>query len=134
MKWSQNTTHFNIPGEAGEINCIVALNTLDASLGQGPLQILCDNDIFTCSAPTDATTWASLTTPILAESVIGFGGTGQNAAIVSNGDLLFKSSDGTIHSLKLARQDFNQWGNLPISQEMNRVVYQENLRKTVMCF
>ena len=129
LKWSQNTTQFNIPGEAGEINCIVALNTLDASLGQGPLQILCDNDIFTCSAPTDATTWASLTTPILAESVIGFGGTGQNAAIVSNGDLLFKSSDGTIHSLKLARQDFNQWGNLPISQEMNRVVYQENLNQ-----
>lgn len=129
LKWSQNTTQFNIPGEAGEINCIIALNSLDASLGQGPLQILCDNDIFTCSAPTDATTWASLTTPILAESVIGFGGTGQDAAVVSNGDLLFKSSDATIHSLRLARQDFNQWGNLPISQEVNRVVYQENLNQ-----
>ncbi len=127
LKWSQNTTQFNIPGGAGQINCIVALSALDASLGQGPLQILCDNDIFNCSAPTDATQWAAVTTPILSESAIGFGGVGQNAAVVSNGDLILKSGDATIHSLKLARQDFNQWGNLPISQEVNRVTDQENI-------
>lgn len=127
LKWSQNTTKFTIPGGAGKINCIIALSALDASLGQGPLQILCDNDIFNCSAPTDATQWASVTTPILSESAIGFGGVGQNAAVVSNGDLILKSNDATIHSLKLARQDFNQWGNLPISQEVNRVIEQENL-------
>ena len=129
LKWSQNTTKFTVPGGSGEINCIIALSALDASLGQGALQILCDNIIFTCSASTDATTWASTTSPILASSVIGFGGVGQNAAVVSNGDLLLKSGDATIHSLKLARQDFNQWGNLPISQEVNRVIEQENINQ-----
>ena len=54
---------------------------------------------------------------------------GQNAAVVSNGDLILKSGDATIHSLKLARQDFNQWGNLPISQEANRIIEQENLNE-----
>lgn len=127
LKWSQNTTKFVIPGGAGTINCIIALGALDASLGQGPLQILCDNQIFTASAPTDATTWASLKTPILPVSIIGFGGVGQNAAVVSNGDLILKSGDTTIHSLKLARQDFNQWGNLPISSELNRITNQENV-------
>lgn len=127
LKWSQNTTQFAIPGGAGQINAIVALNALDASLGQGPLQILCDNDIFTCSAGSDATLWPTATSPIISETVIGFGGVGQDAATPVNGDLIFKSNDGSIHSLKLSRQDFNQWGNLPISQEVNRVVEQENL-------
>jgi hypothetical protein len=129
LNWSQNTTRFTIPGGAGEINCIIALGALDASLGQGPLQILCDNQIFTCSAPTDATTWANLSTPILPVSIIGFGGVGQNAAVVSNGDLILKSGDASIHSLKLARQDFNQWGNLPISAEVNRVINHENFNE-----
>ena len=129
LKWSLNTAQFPIPGGAGQINCIIALNTLDASLGQGALQILCDNDIFTCSASSDSTTWAATTSPILAESIIGFGGVGQSGAVVSNGDLIFKSQDGAIHSLKLSRQDFDKWGNLPISQEVNRVIEQENLNQ-----
>jgi hypothetical protein len=129
LNWSQNTTKFSIPGGAGEINCIIALGAIDASLGQGPLQILCDNQIFTCSAPTDATTWANLSTPILPVSIIGFGGVGQAAAVVSNGDLILKSGDASIHSLKLARQDFNQWGNLPISAEANRIIEQENVNE-----
>lgn len=125
--WSQNTAKFPVPGGAGQINCIIALSALDASLGQGPLQILCDNDIFTCSASTDATTWASTATPILSESMIGWGGVGQNAAAIANADLIVKSGDGTLHSLRLSRTDFNQWGNLPISTELTRVFQGENV-------
>lgn len=126
LKWSLNTTQFSVPGEAGKINCIVALSSLDASLGQGPLQVLCDNDIFTCAAPSSAPQWPTVTSPILSESAIGVGGTGQNAAAIINSDLIFKSSNGGIYSLKLVRQDFDEWADLPISQEMNRVLDQEN--------
>lgn len=126
LKFSQNTSLFPVPGGAGQINCIIALSSLDASLGQGPLQILCDNDIFTCSAPVNAAEWAMVTTPILSESAIGFGGVGQNAATLSNADLILKSRDGTIHSFRLSREDFNEWGQLPISQEVNRIIQQEN--------
>lgn len=125
--WSQNTAKFPVPGGAGQINCIIALAALDASLGQGPLQILCDNDIFTCSASTDAATWAATTTPILSESIIGWGGVGQDAAAVCNSDLIVKSGDGTLHSLRLARADFDKWGNLPISTEVTRVLAGENI-------
>lgn len=127
LKWSINTTQFAIPGDAGDINCIVALSAIDTSLGQGPLQILCDNDIFSCSAPDNAAQWAAVTSPIVTESAIGFGGCGQDAAVVVNADLLLKSDNGSVYSLKLARQDFNQWLTMPISQEMNRVIQQENL-------
>jgi hypothetical protein len=127
LKWSINTTNFAVPGEAGDINCIVALSAIDTSLGQGPLQILCDNDIFSCSAPDNAAQWATTTSPIVTESAIGFGGCGQDAAVVVNADLILKSNNGNVYSLKLARQDFNQWLTMPISQEMNRVIEQENL-------
>lgn len=127
INWSQNTAKFPVPGGAGQINCIIALSALDASLGQGPLQVLCDNDVFTCSASTDATTWASTASPILSESIIGWGGVGQNAAVVANADLIVKSGDGTLHSLRLSRTDFNQWGNLPISTELTRVFQGENV-------
>lgn len=126
LKWSINTTQFSVPGGAGKINCIIALSSLDASLGQGPLQILCDNDIFTCSAPNNSTQWATVTTPILSESAIGFGGCGQDAAQVVNGDLIVKSTDASIHSFQLVREDFEKWGIFPISQELNPLIKQEN--------
>ena len=126
LKWSINTTNFAVPGGAGRINCIIALSSLDASLGQGPLQILCDNDIFTCSAPNNAAQWATTTTPILSESAIGFGGCGQDACAVVNGDLILKSTDATVHSFRLVREDFEKWGILPISQELNPLIKQEN--------
>lgn len=126
LKWSLNTTKFSIPGGAGEITCITPLSSLDASLGQGPLQILCTNSIFTCAAPTDATQWPSVTSPILFESAIGWGGVGQNGAAIVNSDLITRSTDGSIHSLKLSRQDFDKWGSLPISKEMNRVISEED--------
>jgi hypothetical protein len=126
LNWSQNTATFPIPGGFGHIQGIIALAALDASLGQGPLQILCDNGLFTCSAPTDATTWASLTTPILAPSVLGMGGVGQNAMAIANADLLFKSGDGTLRDLQMARDDFIKWGRLPISKEVARALANEN--------
>jgi hypothetical protein len=126
LNWTQNTATFQIPGGFGRIQGIIALAALDASLGQGQLQILCDNGIFTCSASTDATTWASTTTPILAPSVLGMGGVGQNAMAIANADLLFKSGDGTLRDLEMARQDFIKWARLPISREVNRAFDGEN--------
>jgi hypothetical protein len=126
LNWSENTATFSIPGGFGRIEGIIALAALDASLGQGPLQILCDNGLFTCSASTDATTWASTTSPILAPSVLGMGGVGQNAMAIANSDLLFKSGDGTLRDLQMARTDFIQWGRLPISKEVSRALQDEN--------
>jgi hypothetical protein len=126
LKWSINTTQFSVPGGAGKINGITPLSAINAALGQGPLQVLTDNDVFSFTAPSDQTTWATTTNLSFVESAIGFGGVGQNASVVSNGDLIIRSTDGTIHSLLLAEQDFDQWGDYPISQEINRVISQEN--------
>lgn len=113
--------NFVVPGTVGDIRFMRFTATLDASLGQGPLQVGTPNTIFSCQSPVDRLTWQALTNPILTESLITNGGLGQNASIVANGDIVMRSIDG-IRSLVLARRDFATWGNVPQSREVQRVV------------
>lgn len=117
---------FRVPGSVGDIKAMQFVALLDASLGQGPLQVFTSQNVFACQAPVDRSTWQSLTNPILVESLKGSGGVSQDAVSLANGDLLFRSSDGNLRSLLLARLDFNRWGNTPISREMQRVLDLEN--------
>lgn len=109
--------NFAVPGSIGDIRAMRFTATLDVSLGQGPLQILTPNAIFSCSAPVDRLTWQDVTNPILTQSLISNGGLSQYGTVVANGDLIFRSIDG-IRSLILARREFNTWGNVPISEEV----------------
>lgn len=110
--------NFTVPGSVGDITFMAFTATLDTSLGQGPLQVGTAQGIFSCNAPVDRLTWQDLTNPILTESLIAFGGLSQNATVLANGDLIFRSEDG-IRSLILARRDFGTWGNVPISREVD---------------
>lgn len=131
LKVSQNLflaggTSFVIPSSGGQIAAMQFMATLDVSLGQGPLQVFTDTNVFSCNAPTDATIWANLTSPILTESLIGSGGVSPNAVTQSNGDLLFRRPDGNVQSMLLARLDFNRWGNTPISRELSNIIGNDN--------
>lgn len=110
--------NFTVPGSIGTIHFMVFTATLDASLGQGPLQVGTETGIFSCNAPVDRLTWQDLTNPILTESLISFGGLSQTSTVLANGDILMRSPDG-IRSLILARRDFDTWGNVPISLEVD---------------
>jgi hypothetical protein len=61
-----------------------------------------------------------VTNPILSMALISDGATGQNSTVQSNNDTIFRSLVG-INSLKLARLQFDTWGNVPISREVERV-------------
>lgn len=110
--------NFVIPGQSGDITAFSFAVTLDAPLGQGPLQVFTDSNVFSCLAPTDDTTWQSLTTPILPVGLTGGGCTGAWAVDDVNGDLLFRSPDG-IRSVSIGRRDSGTWGNAPISREID---------------
>ncbi len=109
--------NFTVPGSVGTIQAMRFVAILDASLGQGPLQVFTNDRVFSCQAPVDRLTWQSVTNPILTESLICNGAKGQNSTVLVNGDTIFRSIDG-IRSLILARRDFNTWGNVPISFEV----------------
>lgn len=118
---------FRIPTSGQIINSMTFTAVLDTSLGQGPLQVGTDSNIFSCLAPFDYT--ATVLPPvILTESLIGFGPLAQNSTIIANSDLLFRSFIG-LGSLILARRQFQQeltWGNTPISREMTRPFSQDD--------
>lgn len=111
---------FVIPGSIGDIQAMIFTANLDQSLGQGPLQVATASTVFSCQAPVDRTTWASVTNPILTESLKGRGAIGQYGTILVNSDTMFRSIDG-LSSLIIARRDFDVWGNVPISFEVDKV-------------
>lgn len=117
--------YFTVPGSIGDIRAMRFATTLDKSLGQGALQVFTPTVVFSCDAPTDRSTWQTVTNPIVTESLIDNGGLGQNSTIPWKGDTIFRSIDG-IQSLILARRDFDTWGNVPISREVERPLDDDN--------
>jgi len=109
---------FVVPGQVGDIRAMLFTSVLDASLGQGPLAVCTPTTVFSCQAPTDRTTWQNLVNPILTESMKGGGGLGQNSTIIANSDVLMRSLGG-IRSYIQGRRDFDVWGNVPISREVD---------------
>ena len=112
---------FSTPGAWGDIRAMIFAATLDVSLGQGPLQVLTPTKSFSCYAPTDRTTWQSVSNPILTESLITNGSETFYGTVQANGDIIFRSVDG-IRTLVLGRRDFATWGNVPASSEMDRIL------------
>lgn len=113
--------YFSTPGAWGDIRAMIFTSTLDTSMGQGPLLVLTPTRTFSCWAPTDRTTWANVTNPILTEALITNGAEGHYSTVTANGDAIFRAVDG-IRSLVIGRRDFQTWGNVPISGEMDRVL------------
>jgi hypothetical protein len=135
LKTTENTFlagggSFRVPSTGNIITAMVGVATLDTSLGQGPLEVGTAISMFSCDTPMDRSTWAALTNPILTESLIGKGPLAQNSTIAVNSDTFFRSTEG-LASLILARRDFGNfgspsWGNVPISQEMKRIIEKDN--------
>jgi len=116
---------FRVPGALGDIRAMRFSATLDASLGQGPLQVFTTMAAFSCAAPVDRFTWGAITNPILTQALIGAGALSQNGTQLSNGDIIFRAIDG-IRSLILARREFDTWGNVPQSREVEPILKQDD--------
>lgn len=113
---------FSVPANSGGITAIHPSTQLDASQGQGPLQVFCKRIAFSVNAPTDRETWKNLNYPILTQSLIEVGSESQDSTVSVNSDLWMRSRDG-LRSFIIARRDFGgSWGNTPQSFEMSRVL------------
>lgn len=116
---------FSIPVSGDQITAMRFMANLDASLGQGPLQVFTQGGAFTCNAPVDRDTWSTLRNPIQSQSLISNGSMAHNATILDNSDIVFRSPDG-VRSFLLARRDFNSPGNVPFSREITRLIAGDN--------
>ncbi len=117
---------FRLPGSGDVITAILATANLDASMGQGPVIICTARSIFSLNAPVDRTTWQSVTFPILSQSLLGSGSLSQNSTFAVNSDTFMRAIDGW-RSYKIARRNFSEeWGNTPITREMERILKLED--------
>lgn len=110
---------FGVP--QGPITGMAFAANLDTSLGDGDLLVFTSQTAFAFNAPVDRTVWKDLTYPIQRFALIGVGGVNHESITMVNGDLVFRSSDG-VRSLIYARRDFTEWGNTPISRQMQRAM------------
>lgn len=130
LKMTENTYlngggSFIVPGNIGFIQGMGFVAILDQSLGQGPLQVMTTQQIFSCKTPIDRTEWASTENPIQTISQITSGTTSQWSISAVNGDFFYRAPDGW-RSLILGRREFSTWGNTPQSQEMNRILFYDD--------
>jgi hypothetical protein len=112
--------NFAVPGNVGSITAMRFAAQLDVSLGQGPLLVFTRRTVFSCDAPTDRLTWQDVTNPILTETSLEGGATGQDSTQPVNSDTFARSLYG-LTSVILARREFNTWGITPISREVGNL-------------
>ena len=114
---------FIVPTNAGNIRSINHTANLDSALGEGQLLVSTRKSIYSVNVVPDRTQWAALAEPLQRVAQINFGTTSDRSVVSVNGDLFMQSSpNGDIRSYIMGLRYFQQWGNLPISRNMNRVL------------
>ncbi len=118
---------FAVPNNGGSITSMLALATIDTSLGIGPILIGTTNSVISVNAPVDRTTWKNLTYPIQTISLLDYGPLGPYSTIPINNDMWFRSLDG-LRSFIIARRNMLQLGNTPLSHEISPVLDNDTQR------
>lgn len=114
---------FVLPTNAGNIRSIDHTANLDTALGEGVLFVSTRKSIYSVNVTPDRASWILLTTPLQRVAQINFGTVSDRSVVPVNGDLFMQSSpNGDIRSFIMGLRYFQQWGNIPISRNMNRVL------------
>ncbi|MES2367145.1 MAG: hypothetical protein V4563_14810 [Pseudomonadota bacterium] len=117
---------FSVPTTAGNIRALRHTSNLDTALGESQMFVFTRKAIYANSAPLTRADWTAATNnnQPLQKVVLTAGGTYAERSIVAvNGDLFFAAPpNGDIRSLTMAIRYFQQWGQVPISRQENRIL------------
>lgn len=111
---------FRIPRRHGFITGACMLANQDRSNGQGAMLFFTEGTITGFALPPNREQWKNLQYPVQITMPIK-GTTSHHSLVNVNGDVFYRGEDG-FRSFALTRQDFNQWGNTPLSRELGRVL------------
>jgi hypothetical protein len=112
---------FRVPLGAGDITAMVFTHAPNSALGQGELVVFTQNGAVSVTVPADRYDWFASSDPSQRVVLINNGSMSQNSTALANGDVMFRSKDG-VRSLISAVRDFSQYGNTPISREINGIL------------
>lgn len=116
---------FIVPTNAGNIRILTHTAELDTALGQGRLLIGTPKAIYRLNVPVSRDDWTSAhdpSIPLQTVAQIRYGPVGDRSGVVVNGDFFYQTLEPAIRSLTYSVRYFQQWGNVPISRNENRVL------------
>lgn len=116
---------FTVPSTAGNIRGMAVSSNINTQLGQGNLYIGTREEIYQLTVPVTRTDWIAATTnnmPLQTVALATNGWVNDRSIVSVNGDLFFQSLEPSIRSFTSSVRNFQQWGNVPISINENRVM------------
>lgn len=108
---------FSMPRHLGLIVAMIFLAQQDTANGIGPLMIIGTKGILAMDITVPRDQW--LEVDISREVLLDAGGVGPAGRTTVNGDVFFRSQQGGIRSLRMARAEESGWGKTPLSREVD---------------
>lgn len=115
------TGRFVMPTGESEITGIKVIPNLDTSQGQGPLLVFTEDAIGSINVPYNRAIWKTQNYALTRLVQSMYGGMGQDSIVVVNGDIWNRAKDG-LRTFIMAAAAFNEWGNVPQSREVSRLI------------
>lgn len=116
---------FTVPTQAGNIRALAYTSNLDTTLGQGPLYIFTRKQVYSMNVPVTRADWIAADNshqPLQTVAQINNGSVNDRSIVHVNGDLFYQSFDPAVRSLIVATRFYQQWGNIQISNNVNRAL------------
>lgn len=118
---ASQTGRFVMPTGEEQITGIKVIPNLDTGQGQGPLLVFTQDAIGSINVPYNRAIWKSQNYPLTRLVQSMYGGMGQDSIVVVNGDIWNRAKDG-LRTFIMAAAAFNEWGNVPQSREVARLI------------
>ena len=116
---------FVVPDESGNIRALSHSANLDVTLGQGQLFVFTRKAIYTLEVPVTRLDWiaaADNNQPVQKVVQLNYGTSSDRSVVKVNGDMFYQTSEPAIRSLTMAIRYFQQWGNIQISNNEERLL------------
>jgi len=116
---------FTVSTNDGNIRALEHSANLDAALGQGRLFIFTRKAVYALNVPVTRTDWIAADNdnqPLMTVVQLVNGSVNDRSMVAVNGDLFYQSIEPGIRSLLQAVRYFQQWGNVEISSNENRIL------------
>ncbi len=116
---------FAVPSQAGNIRAMQYVSNLESSGGQGTLYVFTRKQVYALDVPISRNDWKAADTNKQPNQRVvqrNNGGCSDRSIVAVNGDLFYQALTPSINSLFTALRYFNQWGNKPISANIDRAL------------
>ncbi len=116
---------FIVPSLDGEIRALQYGANIDAALGQGRLFIFTIKAVYALQVPTNRDDWIAAganNEPLMTVVQLANGSVNDRSVTPANGDLFYQSLEPGIRSLQQSVRYFQQWANVSISSNENRIL------------